>query len=173
MLLLTGIIVGNNIAVAQAAEISNNQGDNSYTKGVEKPEEIINKYTIVYNNQYVLEISSKNNKFTQEEILEAKNILSEFNQKVRENNIILSSENTDISYSPFISFARTRKHKKAHHRSGKIHIVGYGSNGYCYKDSHGKYHYVVTRTPFQTVMHVMGHGWANAAASGFGLGLIK
>ena len=151
------------------------QSSNADTNLTSSEKTLINNYVRIYNNEYILDLP-KNNNLDKSTVDKIQALLADFNKKVADDNIVLISENdnVDTNYSPFISFARTsKKRKRASHRSSKVQIVGYGSNGYCYKDKHGNFHYVVTRTPFQTVMHVMGHGWANAAGSGFGLGLIK
>lgn len=120
-------------------------------------EDLINNHTKLVNNQYVL-VLPKSKKYTQSTIRKVQLLLQAFNRKVNNNNISIVYENDVFDY-PFVSFARTKRSR----------VVWEAANGYCYRDKHGRYHYVVTRTPFQTVMHVMGHGWANAVAGGFGL----
>ncbi len=131
----------------------------------------VNQGIRIENNQYVLDSAAKN-ELSQSEIVKIDKLLQEFNAVVKEKGIILTQndaedESSDTSL-PFISLIK--KHRSRHHY--KAHIVGYGSNGYCYEDSRGHFHYYVTKTPMQTVASVLGHGWGNAAGSGFGLGLI-
>lgn len=38
------------------------------------------------------------------------------------------------------------------------------------ESNHGHYQYVVTRTPWETVGHVIAQGWQDALGSGFGFG---
>ena len=45
-----------------------------------------------------------------------------------------------------------------------------GSNGYLMQSNKGHYRYVVTRSPTQTVLHVMKQGWGDAMSKGFGFG---
>ena len=61
----------------------------------------------------------------------------------------------DQEVSPFITFVKGKKRK---HRKSHGYIVGYGSNGYCYKDSKGNFHYYVTKSPLQTVLDVNRQG---------------
>ncbi|MCT7675646.1 MAG: garvicin Q family class II bacteriocin [Lactobacillus iners] len=136
-------------------------------------EAIANQHIEIKNNNFILDNNAIIS-LSSTDITKIRKILTIFNQTVNSNYIILSSEkdNNTNDYSqymyPFISLARS---KKQHHY--KKHIVGYGSNGYCYQDSKGNFHYVVTKTPLQTVASVMYHGWMNAAGSGFGLGLYR
>ncbi|WP_228150104.1 garvicin Q family class II bacteriocin [Lactobacillus bombicola] len=54
----------------------------------------------------------------------------------------------------------------------KWHVVDTttGSNSYLMQSNHGYYQYVVTRTPWETVGHVIAQGWQDALGSGFGFG---
>lgn len=133
---------------------------------------VANQHIKVEHNQFVLDNTAREVLSTTD-ISKITKILTIFNETVKHNNVLLTygdeidtsgEQESQITPYPFVSFAR-RHHYKAH-------IVGYGSNGYCYEDSRGHFHYIVTKTPFQTVTSVMGHGWGNAAGSGFGLGLI-
>lgn len=117
--------------------------------------DIANQYIKVENNRLVLDGSARN-VLSANDISKINQILSAFNEIVNNNNITLTYSNDNNSLInqedsnqqdiyPFISFTRsTRRH---HH--SKSYIVGYGSNGYCYKDSKGNFHYVVTKHHFK------------------------
>lgn len=132
-----------------------------------------NKYIKIENNQYMLDTSNKSCTLSPETIHKIQEALTLFNKTVRENNVVLLSNedvennNLDQEVSPFITFVKGKKRK---HRKSHGYIVGYGSNGYCYKDSKGNFHYYVTKSPLQTVLDVnrqglestLGGGWVQA-----------
>jgi hypothetical protein len=44
----------------------------------------------------------------------------------------------------------------------------YGANGYLSRGKNGKYHYTVTKGPFDAVTGIIANGWVQSAGSGFG-----
>lgn len=68
---------------------------------------------------------------------------------VSENNAVLIPSDSGIS--PFVSFTRRRRHKR--------NIVAYGSNGYCWRDKHGRFHYTVTKSIGQATWDTIVYGW--------------
>ena len=76
----------------------------------------------------------------------------------------VENNNLDQEVSPFITFVKGKKRK---HRKSHGYIVGYGSNGYCYKDSKGNFHYYVTKSPLQTVLDVNRQGLESALGGGW------
>ncbi|MDE7056836.1 MAG: garvicin Q family class II bacteriocin [Lactobacillus sp.] len=63
--------------------------------------------------------------------------------------------------SPFVSFVKRSRHHKRHH---KIDIVGFGSNGYCYRDRHVNFHYRVTKSIGQATWDTIVYGWGTTDA---------
>lgn len=129
------------------------------------------RYVKLVNNKYVLDVP-ENSGLSNETINKVKMMLNYFNTEVENAGIIIDLKNQTGEFqsynSPFISFARkTTKHHRKHHKSSHISIVGYDSNGYCYRDSRGNYHYVVTKSPLQTVLDVSRKGWEAALGGGW------
>ncbi|WP_270769749.1 garvicin Q family class II bacteriocin, partial [Lactobacillus crispatus] len=70
-------------------------------------------------------------------------------------------------YTNYFTVSTFVKGKKRKHRKSHGYIVGYGSNGYCYKDSKGNFHYYVTKSPLQTVLDVNRQGLESALGGGW------
>ena len=105
------------------------------------------QYIVIQNNQYVIKPTT-NCDLTNSEIEKIQDILSVFNKMAAENNTVLIPSNDGLS--PFVSFAR---------RSHKRDIVAYGSNGYCWRDRHGNFHYTVTKSIGQATWDTIVNGW--------------
>lgn len=85
-----------------------------------------NKYIKIENNQYMLDTSNKSCTLSPETIHKIQEALTLFNKTVRENNVVLLSNedvennNLDQEVSPFITFVKGKKRK--HRKSNVIKL---------------------------------------------------
>ena len=118
----------------------------------------MSQYIRIVNNQYVLQVPEDSG-IPKSAVQAEQEVLTVFNRMVKENGAVLISDDSgedEVSDFPFVSFAR--RSRKSHKRH-KIEIVGYGSNGYCYRDSHGRFHYRVTKNIGQATWDTIVYGW--------------
>lgn len=152
-------MIGNTVNAASVKndnqEISREQAiQDGRTLSKSKLDEM-SQFIYIKNNQYVLQVPN-NSKISSSDINKEQEILTVFNRMVKENGAVLIPDDSN-NVSPFVSFVKRSRHHKRYH---KIDIVGYGSNGYCYRDRHGNFHYRVTKSIGQATWDTIVYGWS-------------
>ncbi|KRK08027.1 hypothetical protein FC52_GL001145 [Lactobacillus pasteurii DSM 23907 = CRBIP 24.76] len=138
----------------------------------------LDSYVKIEEGKFVLDIPS-NSGLDQTQIDQAKDIIEKANSKLQEENVEVESEslddsnqdldNQDQAHSVFGNIFMARS-KKKHHKSSSSSMPKYiipEANGYGYRSKNGKWHYVVTKSPFEAAFGVALHGWESALGGGW------